>query len=106
MLQDDYITWNFYLPGSSLIGGFHEASVKSVKYHIHRVVGQSNLTHEKLGTLVKQVKPVLNSRPHTPAGDNMKDLRAITPGHFLKGHPLLAVLEPMMNDVNVNYVKR
>lgn len=106
MCRDDHIQWHFYPPGSPHFGGLHEAAVKSAKYHLRRVMGRANLTHEELHTLLKQVEAVLNSRPLTAISSSMDDLESITPGHFLIGRPLLAIPEPLMCDMNVNNAKR
>lgn len=106
MCRDDHIQWHFYPPGSPHFGGLHEAAVKSAKYHLRRVIGRANLTHEELHTLLKQVEAVLNSRPLTAISSSTDDLESITPGHFLIGRPLIAIPESLMCDMNVNNAKR
>lgn len=69
-------------------------SVKSAKYHLKRVMGETKLTLAELTTLVCQVEACLNSRPITPMGSNPDEPEAFMPGHFLVGGPLSLPPEP------------
>ncbi|KAL0870369.1 hypothetical protein ABMA27_005379 [Loxostege sticticalis] len=72
-------------------GGLWEAGVKSSKFHLKRIAGNSNLTFEELTTLFVQIEAILNSRPLSPISSDPLDLTPITPGHFLIGRPLMSV---------------
>lgn len=96
------ITWHFILPASPHFGGLWEAGVKSAKHHLRRVVGSQVLTFEELSTFLAQVEVCLNSRPISPLSTDVSDLACLTPGHFLTGTSLLAILEPSLLDVSVN----
>jgi hypothetical protein len=64
-------------------GGFWEASVKSAKLNLRRVVGDVKLTFEEVSTVLTQIEACLNSRPLVPANVPDNDgIEAITPGHF------------------------
>ena len=55
--------WHFIPPGSPNFGGLWEAGVKSVKYHLKRIMHDRILSFEVLATLLCQIESVLNSRP-------------------------------------------
>jgi transposase InsO family protein len=92
-MSDLGIEWRFNPPGAPHFGGLWEAGVKSVKHHLHRVLGPSLPTYEELSTLIIQIEATLNSRPLTAVSSSPDDLTALTPGHFLTGAALNAVPE-------------
>lgn len=55
--------WHFIPPHSPNFGGLWEAGVRSTKFHLKRVIGESTLTFEEMSTLLTQVEACLNSRP-------------------------------------------
>ena len=63
ILASQKIQWNFIPPAAPHFGGIWEAGVKSVKYHLKRVIGDTKLTFEEMTTLLNQLEAVLNSRP-------------------------------------------
>ncbi|UYV84717.1 hypothetical protein LAZ67_X003183 [Cordylochernes scorpioides] len=76
---------------SLLFGGLWEAGIKSIKYHLRRIVGKTKLTFEELTIVLTQIEACLNSSPLCPLTDDPEDLNALTAGHFLIGMPLTAV---------------
>jgi len=102
----DGIRWRFNPPAAPHFGGLWEAAVKSTKHHLRRVIGEATLTFEEMTTLLTQVEACLNSRPLQPLTDDPDDLTALTPGHFLIGAPLLAVLEPSLATERDNTLSR
>ncbi|XP_029170207.1 uncharacterized protein LOC114939928 [Nylanderia fulva] len=92
------IRWHFNPPAAPHFGGLWEAAVKSAKYHLRRVIGETTLTFEELNTLLTQIEACLNSRPLQALSDDPDDVSALTPGHFLIGAPLLAIPEPLQED--------
>lgn len=96
------INWNFLPPKAPHQGGLWEAGVKCVKYHLHRVLNESNLTYEEMNTLLIQIEAVLNSRPLCQQSDDPVDYRALSPGHFLIGRELTAIPEPLYHEVRDN----
>ncbi|XP_055837741.1 uncharacterized protein LOC129906121 [Episyrphus balteatus] len=91
ILPNHGTNWHFIPPASPHFGGLWEAGVKSVKYHLKRVVGTERLTFEELTTLLAQIEAHLNSRLLCPLSDSLDDLNALTPAHFLVGDSLHAI---------------
>lgn len=85
--------WVFIPPNSPHWGGLWEAGVKSMKFHLKRVIGNSVLTFEQLTTLLCQIESILNSRPLVPNSTNSDDLTCLTPGHFIIGESFAALPE-------------
>lgn len=87
-------------------GGIWEAGIKSAKFHVKRVMGNSHLTYEEISTLFANVEAILNSRPLYPLSNSPLDFLPLTPGHFLIGRPLVALPTPRLEDRNPNALKR
>lgn len=102
----EHINWNFIPPRSPHFGGIWESAVKAVKYHLRRVVGNVSLTYEEFNTIITQVEACLNSRPLSPLSADPEDLNPLTPGHFLIGSPLVAVVEPDLSELNTGRLNR
>ncbi|GFX86664.1 integrase catalytic domain-containing protein [Trichonephila clavipes] len=92
-LSKEQIKWNFNPPSVPHFGGLWEAGVKSLKYHLKRVIGNSILSHEEFLTLVVQIEAVLNSRPICPLSNVPNDVETLTPAHFPVGSSLVAVTD-------------
>lgn len=89
----DNITWHFLPPFASHFGGLWEASVKSVKHHIRRVLRNQTLTFEEFTTHLCRIEACLNSRPLVPLKDTVDDYETLTPDHFLLYIKLLLLLD-------------
>lgn len=105
-LTSENVSWKFIPPKSPNFGGLWEAGVKSVKYHLRRVVANAKVTYEELLTILVQIEAILNSRPISPMSADPNDLQALTPGHFLIGRPLTAIPEPGLLEVKENRLSR
>ena len=81
------IEWHFNPPAAPHFGGLWERLVKSVKRAMYAVLSQKHvvLTDEVLNTVMIETEALLNSRPLTAASDDVNDLNALTPFHFLIG---------------------
>ncbi|XP_011688836.1 PREDICTED: uncharacterized protein LOC105450600 [Wasmannia auropunctata] len=106
LLANDGTQWKFNPPSAPHFGGKWEAGVKSVKYHLHRVVGDTLLTYEEMTTLLSQVESVLNSRLLCPLTEDPDDLNVLTPGHFLLGSAPVIVPEPSLEMVKSSRLSR
>lgn len=95
---NDGIEFKFLPAYAPHFGGLWEAGVKSIKFHLYRVLGNSHLTYEELSTVLVQIEGILNSRPLTPLSTDPEDLLPLTPGHFLIGRPITS--PPTANDVD------
>nr|XP_018908471.1 PREDICTED: uncharacterized protein LOC109038016 [Bemisia tabaci] len=87
------IKWHFSPPTGSHFGGIWEAGIKSVKFHLKRILGDQKLTFEEFTTLLTRIEAILNSRPLCPISSDVEDLNVLTPAHFLIGGPLLSLPE-------------
>lgn len=61
-LRDQHTTWNFIPSNAPHFGGFWEAAIKSVKFHLTRILGGAHLTFEEMQTALCEVEAILNSR--------------------------------------------
>ncbi|KAL0811450.1 hypothetical protein ABMA28_009850 [Loxostege sticticalis] len=84
------ISWNFNAPTWASAGGLWESAVRSMKYHLRRVLGTQKLTFEEFTTLLTQIEACLNSRPLCSLSEDPDDIDSLTPGHFLIGGPILS----------------
>lgn len=98
--------WHFIPPYSPTFGGLWESNVKSVKYHLARVIGNVSLTYEEFNTLLVQVEGTLNSRPLTQLSSDPTDLQCLTPSHFLIGRSLISTPDPSLDDVKISSLSR
>lgn len=85
--------WSFIPPNAPHMGGLWEAGVKSFKLHFRKVANTQKFTYEEFSTLLARIESVLNSRPLSPMSDDPNEYLALTPGHFLRGAPLVAAPE-------------
>jgi hypothetical protein len=104
-LVDRGTTWHFNPPAPRQ-GGLWEAGVKSVKYHLRRVVGDQNLRQDEFGTLLCTIEAILNSRPLCTMSPDLSDLDALTPAHFLIGIILTSILEEDVTEIKQNRLTR
>ncbi|XP_011883920.1 PREDICTED: uncharacterized protein LOC105571060 [Vollenhovia emeryi] len=102
----DHVKWHFIPPAAPHFGGLWEAGVKSVKYHLRRVLQDHTLTYEEFLTLLCRIEACLNSRPIAPLRDDSETLEVLTPGHFLIGSNLTLSPEPSLLQLNENRISR
>ncbi|XP_055840886.1 uncharacterized protein LOC129908443 [Episyrphus balteatus] len=100
------LKWNFIPPGAPHMGGLWEAGVKNCKSHLRKLGTSSKLTFEEFSTVLARIEACLNSRPISSMSNDSSDLLALTPGHFLRGSPLLAFPEHNLADANLSLINR
>lgn len=100
------IQWHFNPPSAPHFGGLWEAGVRSVKYHLRRVIGDQTLTFEELATLLSKIEAILNSRPLFDLSPDTNEFDTLTPGHFLIGAPLVSLPEENFVDTPMNRLSR
>jgi len=101
------VEWRFIPERGPNFGGLWEASVKSAKTHLKRVMGPIRFTFEELTTVMAQVEACLNSRPLVSAGSPDDDaIEVLTPGHFLIGQPLCALPDPAISFRSTSLLRR
>ncbi|GFT84604.1 integrase catalytic domain-containing protein [Trichonephila clavipes] len=100
-LSKSSIYWHFIPPSSPHFGGIWESGIRSVKFHLKRVLGETILTFEELTTLLTQIEGLLNSRPLSYVNDSdIECISTLTPSHFLTGDVLLSVPEELPSASN------
>nr|CAH7719124.1 unnamed protein product [Callosobruchus chinensis] len=105
-LSNDGITWHFIPPRAPHFAGVCESGVKSIKYHIKRVLNDTKLTYEEFLTILTQVEACVNSRPLYPMSPEPDDPMPLTPAHFLIGEPLTSVPTPDYTQIKDNLLSR
>ncbi|XP_046811888.1 uncharacterized protein LOC111690105 [Lucilia cuprina] len=96
--------WKFIPPSAPHMGGLWEAGVKSFKIHFQKIAGNQKFNFEEFSTLLTRIESVLNSRPLSPMSEDPEDLQALTPGHFLRGAPLM--FAPELPSENLSIINR
>ena len=64
-IEENRITWIFYLERSPWWGGFIERMVGSVKDVLRKTLYRAFLSYDEMTTLLKQIESIINSRPIT-----------------------------------------
>ena len=99
------VEWKTIPPNCPHMGGIWEASVRLMKRHLKRVMGDHRLTLEEFSTLLCRIEGALNSRPITPNPDDPRDDVALTPGHILIGRALNALPERPLTQLKLSYLR-
>lgn len=105
-LTSNGTNWHFNPPSAPHFGGLWEAGVKSVKFHLKRILLNTTLNFEELSTMLTTIEACLNSRPLCLLSRDPQSPRALTPAHFLIGEELTAVPEPDLHHIQLNRLDR
>ncbi|GFX61577.1 hypothetical protein TNCV_2745521 [Trichonephila clavipes] len=101
-LSKSSIDCHFIPPSSPHFGGIWESEIRSIKFHLKRVLGKIILTFEELTTLLTQIEGLLNSRPLSYVNDfDIECITTLTPSHFLTGDVLLSVPEELPSTTEI-----
>lgn len=103
-LANDGVTWKFHPPSAPHFSGKWKPGVKSVKFHLRRIIDDVLLTYEKLTMFLVQIEAILNSRPLATLSDDLSDASALTLGHFVGS--ALIVPEPSLKEISQNRLSR
>lgn len=82
-LLEKHIIWHFNPAHAPHFGGLWEAAVKSVKYHMKRMIKDVRLTFQQFTTPLAQIECCLNSRPLYAIYEDPENPYALTPGHLI-----------------------
>ncbi|XP_073949064.1 uncharacterized protein [Choristoneura fumiferana] len=105
-LAEEGTQWHFIPPYSPNFGGLWEAGVKSIKFHLKRILN-SSLTFEEMSTTLCEIEACLNSRPLIPLDTSQTEVvEALTPGHFLIGEAPVTIPSPDLREINTNRLSR
>jgi hypothetical protein len=97
--------WKFIPPHSPQFGGLWEAEVKSMKYHLRRILGNNICTYEEVITITANIEACLNSRPLCTF-PNDPSHSYLSPRHFLIGVPLTTLPSLDLTNVKSNRLSR
>lgn len=87
LFTDHRIEWHMIPPRAPHFGGLWESNIKSIKFHLYRVIGSQLLTYEELLTVLTQIETILNSRPLCVLTEDPHP-EPLTPAHFIMASPL------------------
>lgn len=98
-------------PNAPWYGGFFERLVGVVKMSLRKTVGVAALTLDELQTVLVECEAIVNARPLAwYNGEDVRDLQALTPAHFLQespgtGAPELSILDSQSLNHRVRYLQ-
>ncbi|XP_045495566.1 uncharacterized protein LOC123694234 isoform X2 [Colias croceus] len=106
ILAQEGTQWHFIPAYSPNFGGLWEAGVKSMKYHLKRILN-TNVTFEEMTTILCEIEACLNSRPLcSKASNDIDNVDVLTPGHFLIGEAPITIPTPTLSNLQTNYLSR
>lgn len=112
VLSENRIIWSLNTPTASYFGENWEASIKSLKMHLFRVVGEHILSLKILSTVLMQIEAMVNTQPlcRMLFSDPAEPI-TLTPTHFLnltalKYLPAINIDEDMLHILSRHFWKR
>eukprot|EP00112_Aurelia_sp_Birch-Aquarium-sp1_P008827 Seg1983.6 transcript_id=Seg1983.6/GoldUCD/mRNA.D3Y31 product="hypothetical protein" protein_id=Seg1983.6/GoldUCD/D3Y31 len=79
------VKWKFNPPSSPHMGAAWERLVRSAKTALKAILKGRLVDDFSLATIFTEAEGIMNSRPLTATSDDINDLEALTPNHFLLG---------------------
>lgn len=86
--SENHTIWKYITPSAPHEGGIWEASVKSMKFHLKRVMGQQKYSIQAATFLLANIEGCLKSGPLCAMLDDANDFETLTPAYFLIGRPI------------------
>ena len=80
--------------------------MRQMKLLLRKVVQPHHLRTDELSSILVEVEGTLNSRPLVAANSTDPDEIVITPGHFLIGRPIRALLTDTSSSTNISSLRR
>ena len=105
-LQQYNCEWIFHPPGASHMSGVWERMVRTVKRSMKAILGERTVDEEVLRTVLSEAQAIANSRPLCHSSDDVKDMEALTPNHFLLQRPAVALPPGHFEDSDLSSRKK
>ena len=87
-------------------GGHWERVCRQLKERFRKVLGKALLTYIEMITVLTDIEAIVNSRPLTYVGDDIKDGRIITPALLSIGRDVQPVPDELPRKVNISLSER
>ena len=101
-----HIEWKFIPEKAPHFGGLWESAVRSMKYHLKRVMSDVKLTFEECSTVLTQIEACMNSRPLVALPCDGEGIDVLTPGHFLIGRSIESLPDPSFSYRPMSLLRR
>ena len=87
-LTNQGVSWKFITERASHRGGHWERVCPQLKESLRKVLGKAFLNYTEMMTVLTDIEAIINSRPLTYVGDDIRDGRFITPALLAVGRDL------------------
>jgi len=87
-LANQGVSWKFITERASHRGGHWERVCRQLKEPLRKVLGKALLSYTEMMTVLTDIEAMINSRPLTYIGDDIRDGRVITPALLAIGRDL------------------
>ncbi|KAL9965607.1 hypothetical protein ACROYT_G029432 [Oculina patagonica] len=87
-LANEGVSWKFTTERASHRGGHWERVCRQLKEPLRKVLGKAFLNYTEKMTVLTDIEALINSRPLTYIGDDIRDGRVVTPALLVIGRDL------------------